>query len=143
MPRVRWTPDEEKRLLDLIAAGRSWTLISGTLIRHQSARHSVSFGVPGLRLGASPSVFLSLLSPLVTGLDAARSEHSGWLFRVFAPCPRPQVALGCVSAEGSTMRPLKPFWLWLTAGLTALGALAYFAGSLLAEYLMPLLESWG
>jgi hypothetical protein len=41
------------------------------------------------------------------------------------------------------MRPLKPFWLWLAAGLTALGALAYFAGSLLAEYLMPLLESWG
>jgi hypothetical protein len=41
------------------------------------------------------------------------------------------------------MRPLKPFWLWLTAGLTALGTLAYFAGSLLAEYLMPLLESWG
>jgi hypothetical protein len=27
--------------------------------------------------------------------------------------------------------------------LTALGALAYFAGSLLAEYLMPLLESSG
>jgi DNA-binding NarL/FixJ family response regulator len=33
MPRVRWTPDEEKRLLDLIAAGRSWTLISGMLKR--------------------------------------------------------------------------------------------------------------
>src|SRR5659263_592291 len=33
MPRVRWTPEEEKRLLDLIAAGKSWTLISGTLKR--------------------------------------------------------------------------------------------------------------
>jgi hypothetical protein len=29
MPRVRWTPEEEKRLLNLIAAGKSWTLISG------------------------------------------------------------------------------------------------------------------
>jgi DNA-binding NarL/FixJ family response regulator len=33
MPRVRWTPDEEKRLLDSIAAGKSWTLISGMLKR--------------------------------------------------------------------------------------------------------------
>jgi DNA-binding NarL/FixJ family response regulator len=33
MPRVRWTPEETKRLLDLIAAGKSWTLISGTLKR--------------------------------------------------------------------------------------------------------------
>ena len=33
MPRVRWTPEEEKRLLDLIAAGKSWTLIGGTLKR--------------------------------------------------------------------------------------------------------------
>ena len=33
MPRVRWTPEEEKRLLDLIAAGKSWTLISGKLKR--------------------------------------------------------------------------------------------------------------
>ena len=33
MPRVRWTPEEEKRLRDLIAAGNSWTLISGTLKR--------------------------------------------------------------------------------------------------------------
>jgi hypothetical protein len=29
MPSVRWTPEKEKRLLDLIAAGKSWTLISG------------------------------------------------------------------------------------------------------------------
>jgi hypothetical protein len=44
------------------------------------------------------------------------------------------------------MRPpleAKPLWLWVTVGLTALGTLAYFAGSLLAEYLMPVLESWG
>jgi DNA-binding NarL/FixJ family response regulator len=33
MPRVRWTPEEEKRLLNLIAAGKSWTLISGMLKR--------------------------------------------------------------------------------------------------------------
>jgi DNA-binding NarL/FixJ family response regulator len=33
MPRVRWTPEEEKRLLNLIAGGKSWTLISGMLKR--------------------------------------------------------------------------------------------------------------
>jgi DNA-binding NarL/FixJ family response regulator len=33
MPRVRWTPEEEKRLLDLIAEGKSWTLISGMIKR--------------------------------------------------------------------------------------------------------------
>jgi DNA-binding NarL/FixJ family response regulator len=33
MTRVRWTPEEEKRLLDLIAAGKSWTLISGMMKR--------------------------------------------------------------------------------------------------------------
>ena len=33
MPRVRWTPEEEERLLNLIAEGKSWTLISGTLKR--------------------------------------------------------------------------------------------------------------
>jgi DNA-binding NarL/FixJ family response regulator len=33
MPRVRWTPEDDKRLVDLIAAGKSWTLISGTLKR--------------------------------------------------------------------------------------------------------------
>jgi DNA-binding NarL/FixJ family response regulator len=36
MPRVRWTPEEEKRLLDLITAGKSWTLISATLNRSMS-----------------------------------------------------------------------------------------------------------
>jgi len=33
MPRVRWTPEAEERLLNLIAAGKSWTLISGMLKR--------------------------------------------------------------------------------------------------------------
>jgi hypothetical protein len=33
MPRVRWTLEEEERLLNLIAAGKSWTLISGMLKR--------------------------------------------------------------------------------------------------------------
>ena len=32
MPRMRWTPEEEERLVDLIAAGKSWT-ISGILKR--------------------------------------------------------------------------------------------------------------
>src|ERR1700730_13364544 len=30
---IRWTPEEEKRLLNLTAAGKSWTLISGSLKR--------------------------------------------------------------------------------------------------------------
>ena len=33
MPRIRWTPEEDERLVDLIAAGKSWTLISGILKR--------------------------------------------------------------------------------------------------------------
>jgi hypothetical protein len=33
MLRIRWTPEEEKRLLDLLAAGKSWTLISLALKR--------------------------------------------------------------------------------------------------------------
>jgi hypothetical protein len=33
MPRVRWTPEDDKRLVYLIAAGKSWTLISGMLKR--------------------------------------------------------------------------------------------------------------
>ena len=33
MPRVRWTLEEEERLLNLIAAGKSWTMISGMLKR--------------------------------------------------------------------------------------------------------------
>jgi DNA-binding NarL/FixJ family response regulator len=37
MPRLRWTPEEKKRLLDLIAAGKSWTLISATLKRSMKA----------------------------------------------------------------------------------------------------------
>jgi DNA-binding NarL/FixJ family response regulator len=31
--RIRWTPEEDERLLNLIAAGKSWTLISGMLKR--------------------------------------------------------------------------------------------------------------
>src|ERR1700694_3336318 len=37
MPRVRWTSEEERRLLDLMAAGKSWTLISATLKRSMKA----------------------------------------------------------------------------------------------------------
>jgi hypothetical protein len=33
MPRIRWTREEDERLVDLIAAGKSWTLISGILKR--------------------------------------------------------------------------------------------------------------
>jgi len=47
MPRVRWTPEEEKRLLNLIAAGKSWTLISGMLKRSMK---SVKLHAKTLRL---------------------------------------------------------------------------------------------
>jgi hypothetical protein len=33
MPRIRWTPEEDERLRGLIAAGKSWTLISASLRR--------------------------------------------------------------------------------------------------------------
>jgi hypothetical protein len=33
MPRIRWTREEEEQLVDLIAAGKSWTSISGILKR--------------------------------------------------------------------------------------------------------------
>ena len=33
MPRVRWTREEDERLLQLIANGKSWTLISAALKR--------------------------------------------------------------------------------------------------------------
>ena len=47
MPRVRWTPYEEKRLLDLMAAGESWTLMSGMLKRSMK---SVKLHAKTLRL---------------------------------------------------------------------------------------------
>jgi hypothetical protein len=37
MPRIRWTLEEEERLLGLIAAGKSWTFISAALRRDTSA----------------------------------------------------------------------------------------------------------
>jgi hypothetical protein len=33
MPRIRWTPEEDERLLNLIVAGKSWTFISAALRR--------------------------------------------------------------------------------------------------------------
>jgi hypothetical protein len=33
MPRIRWTLEEDERLLGLIAAGKSWTFISAALRR--------------------------------------------------------------------------------------------------------------
>jgi len=33
MPKIRWTLDENERLLGLIAAGKSWTFISAALRR--------------------------------------------------------------------------------------------------------------
>ena len=33
MPRIRWTLDENERLLGLIAGGKSWTFISAALSR--------------------------------------------------------------------------------------------------------------
>ena len=47
MPRIRWTPEEDERLLDLIAAGKSWTLISGMLKRSMK---SVKLHAKALRL---------------------------------------------------------------------------------------------
>ena len=47
MPRIRWTPEEDERLLDLIAAGKSWTLISGMLKRSMK---SVKLHAKTLRL---------------------------------------------------------------------------------------------
>jgi DNA-binding NarL/FixJ family response regulator len=37
MPRIGWTPEEERRLLDLLAAGKSWTLISVMLKRSMAS----------------------------------------------------------------------------------------------------------
>jgi DNA-binding NarL/FixJ family response regulator len=54
MPRIRWTPEEDERLLDLIAAGKSWTLISGMLKRSMK---SVKLHAKTLRLvGAKKNV---------------------------------------------------------------------------------------
>jgi len=50
MPRVRWTLEEEKRLRDLIAAGKSWTLISGMLKRSMK---SVKLHAKMLRLASA------------------------------------------------------------------------------------------
>ena len=47
MPRIRWTPEEDERLLDLNAAGKSWTLISGMLKRSMK---SVKLHAKTLRL---------------------------------------------------------------------------------------------
>jgi hypothetical protein len=47
MPRIRWTPEEDERLLDLIAVGKSWTLISGMLKRSMK---SVKLHAKTLRL---------------------------------------------------------------------------------------------
>jgi hypothetical protein len=44
---VRWTPKEDERLRDLIAAGKSWTLISGILKRSMK---SVKLHAKSLRL---------------------------------------------------------------------------------------------
>jgi hypothetical protein len=37
MPRIRWTLEEDERLLGLIAAGKSWTFISAALRRDTNA----------------------------------------------------------------------------------------------------------
>lgn len=45
-----WTAEEERRLLDLIAAGKSWTLISATLRRSMK---SIKLHAKTLRLVAA------------------------------------------------------------------------------------------
>jgi hypothetical protein len=47
MPRIRWTPEEDERLVDLIAAGKSWTSMSGVLKRSMK---SVELHAKTLRL---------------------------------------------------------------------------------------------
>jgi hypothetical protein len=47
MPRIRWTPEEDARLVDLIAAGKSWTFISAALRRNMN---SVRLHAKALRL---------------------------------------------------------------------------------------------
>jgi hypothetical protein len=47
MPRVRWTPEEHERLVDLIAARKSWTSISGILKR---SMNSIELHAKTLRL---------------------------------------------------------------------------------------------
>jgi Myb-like DNA-binding domain len=47
MPRIRWTPEEDERLVDLIAAGKSWTSMSGILKRSMK---SVELHAKTLRL---------------------------------------------------------------------------------------------
>jgi hypothetical protein len=47
VPRVRWKPEEDERLHDLIAAGKSRTLISGILKRSMK---SVKLHAKTLRL---------------------------------------------------------------------------------------------
>jgi hypothetical protein len=37
MPRIRWTLEEDERLLGLIAGGKSWTFISAALRRDTNA----------------------------------------------------------------------------------------------------------
>jgi Myb-like DNA-binding domain len=44
---MRWTPEEDERLVDLIAAGKSWTSISGILKRSMK---SVELHAKTLRL---------------------------------------------------------------------------------------------
>ena len=49
MPRVRWTSEEEERLLNLIAAGKSWTLISGMLKRSMKSVKLHALGLLGAK----------------------------------------------------------------------------------------------
>jgi hypothetical protein len=51
MPRIRWTPEEDERLVDLIAAGKSWTSISGVLKRSMKSveLHAKTLQQPRLR----------------------------------------------------------------------------------------------
>jgi DNA-binding NarL/FixJ family response regulator len=58
MPRVRWTPEEDERLLDLIAAGKSWTMISGILKRSMKSvkLHAKTLRPVDAKKGRGPKV---------------------------------------------------------------------------------------
>jgi hypothetical protein len=65
MPKILWTPEEDERLLKLMAAGKSWTFISAALRREMN---SVKFHAAALRRAAPKKERL----PTEIGLKAKR-----------------------------------------------------------------------
>jgi hypothetical protein len=97
MPRIRWTPEEDERLLDLIAAGKSWTLISGMLKRSMK---SVKLHAKTLRLvGAKSPIARSvaegereMTSPRPAGRPWTPAEDAQLLALLESKMDRPSIA---------------------------------------------------